>query len=307
MMQRSLNTRCFVAKDGDYRWFALYEGEQLIDVDVQWLAPCRNLQIGAVLWAKVSSVAPEAGGVFLTAGQHEDLFLKLRKPVAKGSKLCVKITREPIGKKAWGCILHEVVGQEPGEIGTIIAQDQNVLLSLPGEAEKIITSDESWANGLPDSLRSKLELCTFKESQMHLNELKKATQEAVADKTVMLEGGGTLVIDTLEAIAVVDVNGAGTNQGKNPEQIYFDLNCRAVEALQRQLRLRRIAGQIVIDFVRLHKKSYRLRLHAHAEQFLSDDTKATTVYGFTRGGLFEIHKARRRRPLASMLNAFKII
>ena len=115
------------------------------------------------------------------------------------------------------------------------------------------------------------------------------------------------MIDTLEAITVVDVNGAGVDQVKNPEQIYFDLNCKAVEALQRQLRLRRIAGQIVIDFVRLHKKSYRLKLQAHAEQFLSDDTKPTTVYGFTRGGLFEIHKTRQRRPLASMLNAFKTI
>ena len=306
-MTRSLNTHCFIARDGDYRWFALYEAEKLIDVDVQWLDPSKNLQIGAVLWAKVSSVAPEAGGVFLTAGQHEDLFLKLRKPVAKGSKLCVKITREPIGKKAWGCILHEVAGQEHGEVGAIIAQDQNVLLSLPGEAGKIITADESWGNHLPGSLQSKLELCTFKESDRHLRELKKATQEAAVEKVVMLEGGGTLVIDTLEALTVVDVNGAGTDQGKNPEQIYFDLNCRAVEALQRHLRLRRIAGQIVIDFVRLHKKSYRLKLQAHAEQFLSDDTKASTVYGFTRGGLFEIHKARRRRPLISMLSAFKII
>ena len=75
------------------------------------------------------------------------------------------------------------------------------------------------------------------------------------DKKVWLPGGGSLIIESTEALTVIDVN-TGKNVGdSNLEETVFRNNLEAAQEIPRQLRLRDIGGIIVIDFVDMEKRA----------------------------------------------------
>ena len=77
------------------------------------------------------------------------------------------------------------------------------------------------------------------------------------DKKVWLPGGGSLIIESTEALTVIDVN-TGKNVGdSNLEETVFQNNLEAAQEIPRQLRLRDIGGIIVIDFVDMEKRGNR--------------------------------------------------
>src|SRR5213075_2597384 len=78
------------------------------------------------------------------------------------------------------------------------------------------------------------------------------------DRKVWLPSGGSLVIDTTEAMTVIDVNtGKFTGQGGNLEETVTRNNLEAAEEMVRQLRLRDVGGIIVIDFIDMVLESNR--------------------------------------------------
>ena len=78
------------------------------------------------------------------------------------------------------------------------------------------------------------------------------------DRKVWLPSGGSLVIDTTEAMTVIDVNtGKFTGAGGNLEQTVTRNNLEAAEEIVRQLRLRDVGGIIVIDFIDMVLESNR--------------------------------------------------
>ena len=70
-------------------------------------------------------------------------------------------------------------------------------------------------------------------------------------------------------------------------------NLAALNELKRQIRLRNLSGQILIDFISLKNKKHKAQLHDAVTQAFSDTR--TTVHGFTRMGLCEI-TTRPPRP-----------
>ena len=82
-------------------------------------------------------------------------------------------------------------------------------------------------------------------------------------------------------------------------------NVEAAPAIAQQLRLRNIAGTVVIDFVSMRSTYDRDKVQAVLAEALADDPVPTQLYGFTRLGHFELTRARRGATLAAELEALE--
>jgi Rne/Rng family ribonuclease len=118
-------------------------------------------------------------------------------------------------------------------------------------------------------------------------------EEALGPK-VALGSGGSLIIEPTAALTAIDVNGAG-------KPIEVDLE--AAREVARQLRLRRIGGIVVIDFVDLETKQERARLDAALRKAFAGDPAAVQIYPMSRLGLVELSRQRIGPSLAERLGA----
>ena len=111
-----------------------------------------------------------------------------------------------------------------------------------------------------------------------------------------LPSGGWMAIEATRAMVTVDVN---TGDQFNPSA-GMTTNIEAVRELPRQLRLRGLGGQVIIDFAPL-KKMHRRKIDETLKTAFRRDPIATTLAGWTPLGNFEMQRKRERRPLSECL------
>jgi len=123
---------------------------------------------------------------------------------------------------------------------------------------------------------------------------------------IALQSGVEVLFEPGETLCAVDVDsaGAGGRQGRAPRRP-VDVNLEAAPAIAQQLRLRNIAGAVVIDFVTMRSAYDRDKVQAALAEQMASDPVPTQIYGFTRLGLFELTRARRGLTLAAQLEALE--
>lgn len=128
---------------------------------------------------------------------------------------------------------------------------------------------------------------------------------ALAER-IVLESGVEVLFEPGETLCAVDVDSAtaGGRQGRAPRRP-IDVNLEAAPAIAQQLRLRNIAGAVVIDFVTMRSTYDRDKVQAALARTLADDPVPTQLYGFTRLGHFELTRARRGATLKAQLEALE--
>lgn len=126
--------------------------------------------------------------------------------------------------------------------------------------------------------------------------------EAVLNKKVELKSGGSLIIESTEAMTVIDVN-TGKFIGKgNMEETIFKTNLEAAEEVARQLRLRNIGGLIVIDFIDMAMASNRQKLFKFFEKVLKEEDKfQSVVLKVSEFGLVQMTRKRSGKTLVQQL------
>ena len=112
------------------------------------------------------------------------------------------------------------------------------------------------------------------------------------DRKVWLPSGGSLIIESTEALTVVDVN-TGKNVGSSSlEETVLANNLEAAEEIAHQLRLRDIGGIIVIDFIDMEmQKNREIVANSLREALLRDKTR-TQVFDISELGLVEMTRKR---------------
>ncbi len=118
--------------------------------------------------------------------------------------------------------------------------------------------------------------------------------------TIALAGGGSVHIEMAKAATLIDVD-SGTPESGSPEQTAIAINIAAAVVIARQLRLRRLGGSIVVDFVGLDDRGARERVRAVLARALAGDPARPEILGWTRLGHLELVRPRRLRPLAEVL------
>ncbi len=122
------------------------------------------------------------------------------------------------------------------------------------------------------------------------------------DKKVWLPSGGSLIIESTEALTVIDVN-TGKNVGTSSlEDTVFENNLEAAEMIAQQLRLRDIGGIIVIDFVDMESKKNRDEVMRVFRRALSRDKTRTQVFDISALGLAEMTRKRIGEGLLESLS-----
>lgn len=118
--------------------------------------------------------------------------------------------------------------------------------------------------------------------------------EASSRPLVPLRNGASLVIDYTEALTAIDVNSGSTVFRQGWETTAFDINCMAAREIARQLRLREIGGMIVVDFLHLNDNDNKEKVLDYLKEAVCDDPATVKIFGYTRLGLVELTRKRRR-------------
>jgi ribonuclease G len=120
-----------------------------------------------------------------------------------------------------------------------------------------------------------------------------AQLEQALQPEVPLPGGGSLIIQPTAAFTAIDVNGGARRA--------LEANLAATSEIARQLRLRRIGGTAVVDFIDLPTRAARARLLAALREAVAADPAPVQVFAMSRFGLVEISRKRTGPGLAELL------
>jgi ribonuclease E len=111
---------------------------------------------------------------------------------------------------------------------------------------------------------------------------------------VNLKSGGYLVINQTEALVAIDVNSGRATKERNVEQTAFKTNMEAAAEAARQLRLRDLAGLIVIDFIDMEESKNNRAVEKCLKDALAQDRARIQMGKISGFGLMEISRQRRR-------------
>lgn len=118
--------------------------------------------------------------------------------------------------------------------------------------------------------------------------------DSIFSPVVKLKSGGYLVINQTEALVAIDVNSGKSTRGKNIEQTATQTNLEAAEEACRQMRLRDLAGLVVIDFIDMDENKNNRSVEKRMKDNLALDRARVQNGRISQFGLMEISRQRRR-------------
>jgi ribonuclease E len=117
---------------------------------------------------------------------------------------------------------------------------------------------------------------------------------AMYQPIVQLKSGGYLVINPTEALVSIDINSGRSTREHNIEQTAYSTNIEAAGEIARQLRLRDMAGLIVIDFIDMEQSSHVRKVEKAMKEALKNDRARIQVGRISSFGLMEMSRQRLR-------------
>ena len=117
---------------------------------------------------------------------------------------------------------------------------------------------------------------------------------AMYQPIVQLKSGGYLVINPTEALVSIDINSGRSTREHNIEQTAFATNLEAAAEIARQLRLRDMAGLVVIDFIDMEQSSHVRKVEKAMKEALKNDRARIQVGRISSFGLMEMSRQRLR-------------
>jgi ribonuclease E/ribonuclease G len=194
----------------------------------------------------------------------------------------------------------------PGERDPI----ERMLRDFGAGLEEVIIDDRAMARSLQDEMDRRQERIRVRWHNgpmpaFDVDDVAGQIDTALAQR-IALPSGVEVLFEPGETLCAVDVDSAraGGRQGRAPRRP-VEVNLEAAPAIAQQLRLRNIAGAVVIDFVTMRSAYDRDKVQAALAEALRDDPVPCQVYGFTRLGHFELTRARRGTTLAGQLQALE--
>ncbi len=121
------------------------------------------------------------------------------------------------------------------------------------------------------------------------------------EKKVWLRSGGYIIIESTEALSVIDVN-TGRFVGKNNlNETIFKTNMEAAKEIAYQLRLRNIGGIIIIDFIDMENEEHREELFCHFKEAVRKDKSRINILKLSEFGLVQMTRKRSSENLTQMM------
>lgn len=166
----------------------------------------------------------------------------------------------------------------------------------------------------PDEYKNILEFCDFLsplqraalelyEGEMPIFEafkLEKEIDNALQTK-LWLESGGYIFIQRTEALVAIDVNSGRFSGGSDLEETVFKVNLEAAKIIARQIRLRNLAGMIIIDFIDMTDPKHRSQVLKTLREAFKGDRNRPNILDFSELGLIQMTRKRTSNSLEEIL------
>ncbi len=118
--------------------------------------------------------------------------------------------------------------------------------------------------------------------------------DAIHHPIVQLQSGGYIVLNSTEALVAIDVNSGRATRGRNIEETAYKTNLEASEEIARQLRLRDLAGLVVIDYIDMEVSRNIHAVERKLKEALRTDRARIQVGRISHFGLLEMSRQRLR-------------
>ena len=168
-----------------------------------------------------------------------------------------------------------------GELGYRTAKDLMKML-VPSHAKKVQRYDDTIV-----PLFSRYQI----ESQL----------EAMNTPEVQLKSGGYIVINSTEALVAIDVNSGRATRGRNIEETAFRTNTEAATEIARHLRLRDLAGLVVIDFIDMEVHRNQTSVERRLKDAMRRDRARIQIGRISPFGLLELSRQRLRPSITETI------
>ncbi|HEY4398461.1 MAG TPA: Rne/Rng family ribonuclease [Acidimicrobiia bacterium] len=232
---------------------------------------------------------PDAGLIVRTAAEGAT-DVELRRDVER-----LRAQWEQISKVASRTKAPSLVYQEPTLVVRVIREE------FTKEYRGVVIDDRDlyeevrgYVEAIAPELAERVEYYDPEEEGLPLYERFHVQEQLLKalDRKVWLPSGGSLIIESTEALTVIDVN-TGKNVGRtNLEETVYRNNLEAAEEVARQLRLRDIGGIIVIDFIDMEIRKNRDDVIRAFRDALARDKTRTQVFDISELGLVEMTRKR---------------
>ena len=232
---------------------------------------------------------PDAGLIVRTAAEGAT-DVELRRDVER-----LRAQWEQISKVASRAKAPSLVYQEPTLVVRVIREE------FTKEYRGVVIDDRdlyeevrSYVEAIAPELAERVEYYDPQEEGLPLYERFHVQEQLLKalDRKVWLPSGGSLIVESTEALTVIDVN-TGKNVGRtNLEETVYRNNLEAAEEVARQLRLRDIGGIIVIDFIDMEIRKNREDVIRAFRDALARDKTRTQVFDISELGLVEMTRKR---------------
>ena len=196
------------------------------------------------------------------------------------------------------------------EKNTTLLYDNNSILKkaltlLDEDIDEFIIDNEDSFNKIKNTLEENKKNYLLKKLKKYFKDedifsyYKIDTQiERTLDRKVYLESGASIVIEKTEALVSIDVN-TGQNIGNQSSQnLIFNTNLEACKEIARQIKLRNLAGIIIIDFIDLKKNSDRKKILEELKRYLKKDRMEINSLDFSHLGLVQFTRKRQGKELS---------
>ncbi len=310
------------ASPGEVRGALLRDGAVWDVVHHRTSAPSR---VGAEYRGRVRRIEPGINGAFVDIGIGADAFLRARDAapaddkgkrrariaeiIHEGEGIDVRVVADSFADKGPRVVRIESdgkTGDEPGERKAPESPVGQILERFASERlVRIICNDagvEKAVYAWLDANMSDADLTIERGRGALFTErgVDDAIEAALA-RRFAVPGGAELVFDQAEALCVIDVNSGG-DSGK-PGRAARDVNMKAMGEIARQIRLRNIAGAIVIDALKMGARDDRNKVLDRMRGAVRDDPGGVHVLGVTNLGLIEMTRTRTGPTLAERMLA----
>ncbi len=240
--------------------------------------------------SRLAIITPGAPGLNISRRIKDDA---LRAELSDLAAAAMAGAEQSLGLILRSAALHAAPAEIAEDIGQMRELAGAVMADLDGAPELLIegagahdTAWRDWADPVPDEV---VEAGFAAQGVLEM-------LDALRQPLVPLNSGGTLLIEPTRALVAVDVN---TGPDTSPAAS-LKVNIAAARELPRQLRLRGLGGQIVVDFAPMPKKERAILDQVIRAAFKSEAAE-TNLAGWTTLGLYELTRKRDRLPRSELV------
>ncbi len=226
------------------------------------------------------------GVIIRTAGQIMGT-KEIKRDYSSLIKLWTEITTKTIKSNA-PCLIHE----EDNIIKRCLRDyyDSTYSEVLVNEKSTLKKSREIIKQFIPNSVKS-IKMYDDKKPLFTNFGLEKKII-GINNPTVNLKSGGYLVINQTEALVSIDINSGKYTKQRNIEDTAFKTNLEAAEEISKQLKIRDLAGLIVIDFIDMLDRGHNFKVEKKLKECVKEDRARVQIGRISNFGLLELSRQR---------------